>query len=88
MIRNKNKPAKPPKPQIPKTQVGPLAKKKKKTKEKKTTKRLAYKPSQTWNSPQVFHFQIVWKYRSWMKLQQDWDTATGQGGGGGGLKIY
>ena len=29
MIRNKNKPAKPPKPRIPKTQVGPHAKRNK-----------------------------------------------------------
>ena len=45
--QKQNKPAKPPKTRIPRTQVGSHAKRNKKTKEKKTTKRLAYKPSQT-----------------------------------------
>ena len=44
--QKQNKPAKPPKSRIPKTQVGHMPKKQKK-KEKKATKRLADKPSQT-----------------------------------------
>ena len=83
MVRNK---INQPNPRIPKTQVGPHAKRNKKGRKRKLPKDWRTNPAKHETAPKfyLFLFQIVKKYRSWKKLQQDWDTSTGQGRGGGG----
>ena len=71
--QKQNKPAKAPKPRIPKAQVGPHAKRNKKQRKRKLPKDWRKNPAKHETAPKfyLFLFQIVKKYRSWKKLQQD-----------------
>ena len=64
--QKQNKPAKRPKPRIPKTQVGPHAKRNKKRRKRKLPKDWRTNPAKHETAPEfyLFLFQIVKKYRS------------------------